>query len=610
MKKAKTRRVINATTRIIVSLTAAVLVFFCSFLNVFSDANFYFSDIFYQNTSSISMDIDIIRIDEKTLQALGSYVDWKRDVYVELMDRLIADGCEPAVIGYDILFTGEKDTASDAEFAKACGDYGRVVVAASLELADGVNDEYTNFEKNVVQSVSESYPALNDVTISGFANDAPGDDGFLRSTILKFEKDGQEYDSFDYQIYKEYCDYTGIAMTDIDATPGQSKGFRYTTEPGGISHYSLIDVLNGEYPAQNFDNRIVLVGAFATGFRDHFYVPTDRGEFMYGVEIHANIIEALHKGWLVNDIDRTLCSAIAAVLIGVIVWLVSGFELLQSSLITVIPAFLWLFVGRLLYKYGKFLRPFYFPVAVLIAFLGAIVLHYVSARADKRKINKAFKMYVAPQIVDEVAKSGSYELKLGGQTKDIAVLFIDIRGFTTMSENMEPETVVEILNEYFAIITSAIFKNGGTLDKFIGDAAMAVFNSPFDLEDYEYKAVHTAVDIMADSEELCKRLNDRFGKTINFGIGVHCGPATIGNIGCEFRMDYTAIGDTVNTSSRLESNAKGGQILISEEMKRRLGDRIDAEDGGELKLKGKANLFRVYNVTAVHDLPQPSPEKP
>ena len=124
----------------------------------------------------------------------------------------------------------------------------------------------------------------------------------------------------------------------------------------------------------------------------------------------------------------------------------------------------------------------------------------------------------------------------------------------------------DILNEYFGVITDAIFKNKGTLDKFIGDAAMAVFNSPFDLDDYVYRAVMTACDIAKASEALGEKLMERFGKKVSYGIGVNCGQAIIGNIGSNFRMDYTAIGDTVNTASRLESNAKAGEILISEEV--------------------------------------------
>ena len=168
-----------------------------------------------------------------------------------------------------------------------------------------------------------------------------------------------------------------------------------------------------------------------------------------------------------------------------------------------------------------------------------------------------------------------------------------------MSESLEPEQVVEILNEYLQLATEAIFKNRGTLDKFIGDAAMAIFNAPFDLDDFVYKAVCAARDIAAGSQELEERLKKRFGKTVSFGIGVNCGRAVVGNIGCDFRMDYTAIGDTVNTAARLESNAKKGQILISEYVYEAVKERVEVTEIGEIPLKGKSKGVFVYQLDQV-----------
>lgn len=211
----------------------------------------------------------------------------------------------------------------------------------------------------------------------------------------------------------------------------------------------------------------------------------------------------------------------------------------------------------------------------------------------------AFKKYVAPQVVEKISKKGDFKIALGGESRQIAVLFVDIRGFTPMSENLKPEQVVEILNEYLSLTTHAIFNNGGTLDKFIGDATMAVFNAPFELDDYIYRAVCTARDIAAGSAQLEKKLMERFGRSISFGIGVNCGNAVVGNIGCEYRMDYTAIGDTVNTAARLESNAKPGQILISSDVYEAVKDRVQVSEIGVIPLKGKSNGVFVYQLEQV-----------
>lgn len=170
-----------------------------------------------------------------------------------------------------------------------------------------------------------------------------------------------------------------------------------------------------------------------------------------------------------------------------------------------------------------------------------------------------------------------------------------------MSESLKPEQVVKILNEYLALTTASILQNNGMLDKFIGDATMAVFNAPLDLDDYVFRAVQAALDMRRGAEKLAEKLQEQFGKTVSFGIGVNCGEAVIGNIGCEFRMDYTAIGDTVNTAARLESRAKPREILISQVVYDAVKDRIVAEEVGPMELKGKSNTVMVYRVLDVKE---------
>ena len=206
-----------------------------------------------------------------------------------------------------------------------------------------------------------------------------------------------------------------------------------------------------------------------------------------------------------------------------------------------------------------------------------------------------------PALVKHLDLDDKLITELGGQRREIAVLFVDIRGFTTMSESLQPEEVVGILNEYLSMVAECIFKHHGLLDKFIGDAAMAIFNAPTDQDDYAFEAVATAYDIVQRSEELSKALMDKFGKTISYGIGVNIGHAVVGNIGSNFRMDYTAIGDTVNTAARLESNAKAGEVLISSDLKERLGDRIIIEDAGMMKFKGKSKEMNVYRLKGIKD---------
>ena len=187
-------------------------------------------------------------------------------------------------------------------------------------------------------------------------------------------------------------------------------------------------------------------------------------------------------------------------------------------------------------------------------------------------------------------------LELGGRNCDIAVLFVDIRGFTTLSESLSPEVVVGVLNCYLKSVTEAVFKHGGMIDKFIGDAVMAVYNAPLDLEDYQKKAVLTGIDIVDGIAKLNESLKEQYNVTIGCGVGIHCGRAVVGNIGSDYRMDYTAIGDTVNISERLESIAKAGEVLISREVKDKVDSEFKVAPIGEQSLKGKHEKIEVYHV--------------
>ena len=254
---------------------------------------------------------------------------------------------------------------------------------------------------------------------------------------------------------------------------------------------------------------------------------------------------------------------------------------------------------KVLYANGFVLPVVLLPVVLVLIYLVQLVRGYISERLRRKRVVDVFKQYVAPQVVEKISKDKDFQLVLGGENRHIAVLFVDIRGFTTMSESMEPEQIVEILNEYLSLTTKAIFDNEGTLDKFVGDATMAVFNAPFALDDYIFKAVCAAWDMQCMAAVIEEKLLSRYGKSVAFGIGVNCGNAVVGNIGCDFRMDYTAIGDTVNTAARLESKAARGQILISADVYEAVKDRVKVSPIGEMELKGKSKGVFVYQLDGI-----------
>jgi adenylate cyclase len=212
----------------------------------------------------------------------------------------------------------------------------------------------------------------------------------------------------------------------------------------------------------------------------------------------------------------------------------------------------------------------------------------------------ALERFLSPEVVEMVVANP--DIRLGGVNQEVTVMFADIRGFTTMSENMEPGRVVEILNEYFTRVTDVIFDNGGTLDKYIGDAVMAVFGAPISKGNDAAAAVNSAMQIQRLLIELNRDAAAREWPELRVGIGINTGNAIAGNIGSPRRLDYTVVGDAVNTAQRLMTNAAGGQILISESTARKLGKTgktIDLERLPELKVKGRSEAVPVFRVNWV-----------
>lgn len=583
----------------------AVIAFAAAYSGIFGSLDKMLEDNLYHNAGNINPDIRIIKIDDRTMNQLGDFSEWDRGVYADLIETIcISEEVCPAVIGFDILFTSEKGVEPDKRFADACAEYGNVVCGFSYAFAkEVVTDENGKLINNVmsVQEKNVPYEQLEQAVQIGFANALmDADDSIIRSTFLYFdEENGTRTKSFSAAVYENYMQSCG--MQPVFPTDENVMSFRYTGAPQDYENVSLCDVLDGSIPAEAFDDCIVLVGVYAAGMLDSYFIPVDRGQQMYGVEIHANAIQAIIEGKTLEVVPAWVDGIVAAVIAILMVLVCERLSVLKTVLFCGFVAVVKLIAGMLLFTQGYSWNNLVVPVmAVLIAiyYTGA---HYYKARKAKQGIEKAFSKYVAPQVVDEIAKSGTYELKLGGENREVAVLFVDIRGFTPLSESLEPEQVVDILNGYLELTTSCIFRHGGTLDKFIGDATMAVFNAPFDTDDYVYKAVLTAWDIVQGGNEIEKQFVERYGKHVGFGVGVNCGPAVVGNIGCEFRMDYTSIGDTVNTAARLEANAPKGTVYISNAVYEQVKDRITVEEIGEIPLKGKSKGVFVFSVTGIKE---------
>lgn len=217
--------------------------------------------------------------------------------------------------------------------------------------------------------------------------------------------------------------------------------------------------------------------------------------------------------------------------------------------------------------------------------------------SEKRELRQAFQHYFSPQVMEAILKEPG-KLKLGGERREVTILFSDIRGFTTLTENLPPQTLTHLLHEYFSEMTEAVLATDGIVDKYIGDAIMAFWGAPIPQPDQADRAVTTAIDMLWRLRKLQEKWKKEGHPEIDIGIGINLGVATVGNFGSTKRYDYTAIGDAVNSASRIEGLNKkyGGNIIISESTRSQLALKFETEDLGEIEVAGKEKPIRVFRV--------------
>lgn len=585
----------------LIALGAAAVMTLLAASGLLNNLDWSAADAWYQTRSAPEEDIVLVGIDQRAVDEIGPYQEWGRDIIAMAIESLNeSEKCRPAAIAIDVLYVGETNEDADGWLTEAAARYGNVVTACAAQFADTFQESADGAfrrQRFVVQTLDEPFPALREATTQGHINAMLDTDGVLRHHLLYLDlPDGRRLPSMALAAAEKYRAYHGLDP--IDPPPTDGHGFWYlpfTGEPGDFdAGISVADLLAGEIPADYFAGKVVLIGPYTVGLQDNYVTSADRARAMYGVEYQANAIQAL----LLNEHKLEVGDAVQLLILLVILFgsclLFLRLNVKLSTLLWLVLCGGWMGLTRLLYAQGYVLRVVWLPLGVTVLYVGCIAANYVRSALEKRHVTATFKRYVAPEIVNELLKEGSDALELGGKLTNIAVLFVDVRGFTTMSEQLQPKQVVEILNRYLSLIADCILKNGGTLDKFVGDAAMAFWGAPLPQEDYIMRAVQAAADMVEGSKALSEELMQRFGRTVSFGIGVHVGDAVVGNIGSPQRMDYTAIGDTVNTSARLEANAPGSTIYISRAVADALEGRIRVTSlGDSVKLKGKAAGFEV-----------------
>ncbi|WP_448375231.1 CHASE2 domain-containing protein [Fervidobacterium sp.] len=601
-------------------------------------------DLFYRVRGELvpNSNVVVVGIDEyslSTLEVEGDTWPWKRDLYGKLLEKVFEDGAR--VVAFDVSFTEPGDEESDSYFASTLLMYGNVVLGTYLINEKETYSLYNEKLRKVIEenktyldyaykmknfkelallkpfTVYKIRPIYEPFAVSAYSAtyeigslDA---DGVVRRVPLLIIEEWANESGVSSGILPHMnmiaaALYLGTSpdemMLDFSSKvvelngksiPFDSSGYMhlwyYGKGPNVFKEVAFYDVLIDKFEKGTFKDKVVIVGYTATakGLYDLRITPFSNEEA--GVYVHANAIENMIKGDFLRPIPPFYNALLLIALMTLLALLSSAKNKMVNTLILAIPV-IYILVSYVFFLQRVYVTTFYPLLGFVIVGSVKILTDFLSESAEKKRMKEFLYRYVPDKVAEELISKG--ELKLGGETKDIVVLFSDIKGFTSRSEKLTPEEVVSFLNVYLTKMSEIIrYKYDGTIDKFIGDAIMAIFGAPVSYEDDIDRALRCALEMRNGLKEL----NKEYGLDLDSGIGIHYGPAIVGNIGAPFRMDYTCIGDTVNTASRIEHLTREleAEVIVSEEVMKR-AKSFTFEYLGDFAVKGKSEKLRLYKL--------------
>jgi adenylate cyclase len=625
----------------------------------------FLRSVHHTQTSGIPVIVDI---DEKSLAQYGQF-PWPRYRMARLLEKIKDLGA--ASVGLDIVFP-EHDRTSLGAMQKELDDGHRVklnlsnipkelldndsIFAQSLASGPFVLGYFFNIggqhnaqgqecelrvpqpavrwpagwsEKDLSKVMFASDTILCNIPIlshaagwGGYINSLPDIDGIIRRVPLLIAWRGKLYPNLALAAYLRAKDSPQYAL-DISSDSmtlilGDAKIplddhaqllINFRGPRNSFPYYSAADILQDKFPADTFKGKIVFVGTSATGLKDLRATPLD--QIYPGVEAHANIVDNIIKKDFMQQPPWFKGVEILSILV---------FGTLSSLLLTWTSA-LWSLIPLFLcgiglwraaiwgMEQGMFISPLYSMLTLALNFSLLTLIKFWREESEKRFFHSAFSRYVSKAVVDQLVKSPE-KLALSGEEREVTILFSDIRGFTTLSEQLPPSQVSELLHAYFTPMTHCVITHGGTMDKFIGDAIMAFWNAPLDTPGHQGRAVESAMVMLDELSTLNKTFKTKYGFELCIGIGLNCGSVRVGNMGSADLFDYTVIGDNVNLASRLEGLTKyyGLECIVSESIKFACDKEFFFQEIDKVRVKGKVLPIAIYAPHRRSDLPRKQAE--
>lgn len=566
---------------------------------------------------ALSLDLAVVAIDDESLNGWtgpdGSprYMPdrwvWPRDFHARLVRNLKAAGAR--LVAFDIVFSesSKRDPAQDQAFARALREAGNVVMA----------ERYVRREDGSIKTET-LIPGLRAHALDrGHINALFASDGALREMQpLYIGSDGRldpDRPNLEMAVLRQLLGAPG-ERPQVDeaarvirlagrAIPYNARGaveINYAGPPQTVPTFPYHAVYHRDMDMSVFKGKVVYVGATSAILHDNHQAPfSPANNKMPGVEAHAHLLDTMHSGLFLRRLPGW-ADLLIILGLGLLISLLThrvNAKLGALAMLVVAGAY----AGGALAAFLTFrlILPFATPLlAVVVAFAGLAAYRAYSEEKRARQTKQMFSRYVSKQIVEEILKDPG-AVQLGGAMKEVTILFSDVRGFTAMSERLSAPEVVEVLNEYLTAMVDIVIANNGTLDKYVGDAIMAVWGSPLADPQHRQNAVRTAVQMMEVLQELQAKWASEGKPHIDIGIGLNTGHVVAGNMGHpDYKMDFTVIGDDVNLAARMESANKEmkSHILITGSTYEGCESMVEVVAHQPIKVKGKEKPVEVYEV--------------
>jgi adenylate cyclase len=524
-------------------------------------------------------DLAIVAVDGRAFSRLGLQWPFPRRLHARVIDALRRAGAR--AIAYDVQFTEPTTAREDNALLRAVDRADAVVLSTTEVDANGRTNVFGGDE--VLRSLgARAGSTVVQPDPGGVLRRFPlSFDGLVAFAVAAAESAGMQVDRGSAGTKNPWIDYRG--------------------PPGTIPSYSFVDVLRGRAPANAFRGKTVVVGASAPSLKDVHVTPASGGHEMSGPEVQANAIWTVENGFPLSSSSSWLDILLIGVLAFVAPATTLRLRVAPALLLTVGVATGYLAIAQIAFDRGTILPVAYPMLALALATVGSLVVHYLVAAFERQRVRDAFARFVPEAVVEEVVERTDDDLRLGAVRREGTVLFGDLRGFTAFAEALEPAQVVECLNRYLTEMSEAIMGHGGTLVAYMGDGIMAVFGAPIEQPDHADRALAATREMLL---ERLPRFNEwirarGLGDGFRIGIGLNSGEVMSGQVGSKRRMEYTAIGDTTNAAARLEAMTKGtpNSVLIAESTKELLqGGAGGLAFVGELEVRGREATIRVWTL--------------